>query len=76
MATKSLVAYYGTHACLRRQAPVVKWISQLTSDQLFWVRVLAGAHYFKPFLTTGDKGVNCVDKGQTLIKSVCKIDRN
>ena len=24
-------------------APVVKWISQLTSDQLFWVRVLAGA---------------------------------
>jgi len=22
---------------------VVKWISQLTSDQLFWVRVLAGA---------------------------------
>lgn len=24
-------------------APVVKWISQLTSDQSFWVRVLAGA---------------------------------
>jgi hypothetical protein len=28
-------------------APVVKWISQLTSDQLFWVRVLAGAHIIK-----------------------------
>lgn len=24
-------------------APIVKWISQLTSDQLFWVRVLVGA---------------------------------
>ena len=23
----------------------MKWISQLTSDQSFWVRVLAGAHY-------------------------------
>ncbi len=26
-----------------RNAPMVKWISQLTSDQSFWVRVLVGA---------------------------------
>jgi hypothetical protein len=29
---------------------VVKWISQLASDQSFWVRVLAGAQNEKGFL--------------------------
>ena len=28
-------------------APIVKWISQLTSDQLFWVRVLVGAQCYR-----------------------------
>jgi hypothetical protein len=28
-------------------APMVKWISQLTSDQSFWVRVLVGAQLGK-----------------------------
>ena len=28
-------------------APMVKWISQLTSDQSFWVRVLVGAQTIK-----------------------------
>ncbi len=28
-------------------APVVKWISQRSSEPLFWVRVLAGAQFLK-----------------------------
>jgi len=47
-------------------APVVKWISQLTSDQLFWVRVLAGALAAQS-KTTHLKGWFCFVSWQTIL---------
>ena len=45
----------------------MKWISQLTSDQLFWVRVLAGAQVMSKVknekqLYFSQRYINLVDK--------------